>query len=87
MPTDAEVADAIWDLVWAGLLTNDTLGPLRVLLGGGQPRRAAAPAGGPLPRPRPGRVRRPVRLRPAVHADPDRAADGQRPLVAAARPR
>ena len=42
VPADAEVADAIWDLVWAGLLTNDTLGPLRVLLGGGQQRRAAA---------------------------------------------
>jgi ATP-dependent helicase Lhr and Lhr-like helicase len=53
-PTDAEVADAIWDLTWAGLLTNDTLGPLRVLLGGGQRRRAAAPAR-PAPRPRPGR--------------------------------
>ena len=26
VPADAEVADAIWDLVWAGLLTNDTLG-------------------------------------------------------------
>ena len=44
LPTDAEVADAIWDLVWAGLLTNDTLGPLRVLLGG-QQRRAARPPG------------------------------------------
>ena len=54
VPTDAEVADAIWDLAWAGLLTNDTLGPLRVLLGGGQQRRAAAPAR-PVPRPRPGR--------------------------------
>ena len=53
-PADAEVADAIWDLVWAGLLTNDTLGPLRVLLGGGAPRRAAAPARA-VPRPRPGR--------------------------------
>jgi ATP-dependent helicase Lhr and Lhr-like helicase len=53
-PTDAEVADAIWDLVWAGLLTNDTLGPLRVLFGSGQQRRAAAPAR-PAPRPRPGR--------------------------------
>ena len=52
LPTDAEVADAIWDLVWAGLLTNDTLGPLRVLLGG-QQRRAAAPAR-TVPRPRPG---------------------------------
>ena len=55
VPADAEVADAIWDLVWAGLLTNDTLGPLRVLLGGGQQRRAAAPARS-APRPRPGRL-------------------------------
>jgi ATP-dependent helicase Lhr and Lhr-like helicase len=53
LPTDAEVADAIWDLVWAGLVSNDTLGPLRVLLGGGQRRRAAAPAPA-VPRPRPG---------------------------------
>ncbi|MGH3305389.1 MAG: Lhr family ATP-dependent helicase, partial [Streptosporangiaceae bacterium] len=27
--TDREVASAIWDLVWAGRLTNDTLAPLR----------------------------------------------------------
>jgi ATP-dependent Lhr-like helicase len=56
-PTDAETADAVWDLVWAGLLTNDTLGPLRVLLSGGAPRKAAAPArvSGSVPRPRPGR--------------------------------
>ena len=53
-PTDAETADAIWDLVWAGRLTNDTLGPLRILLSGGAPRRAAAPARA-APRPRPGR--------------------------------
>ncbi len=44
---------AIWDLVWAGLLTNDTLAPLRVTLGG-QQRRAAAPARVAVPRPRPG---------------------------------
>jgi ATP-dependent Lhr-like helicase len=50
---DSEVAAAIWDLVWAGLLTNDTLAPLRIVLGG-QQRRAAAPAR-PAPRPRPGR--------------------------------
>ena len=54
LPTDSEVVDAIWDLVWAGLLTNDTLAPLRVLLGS-QPRRAAAPAAA-APRPRPGGV-------------------------------
>jgi ATP-dependent helicase Lhr and Lhr-like helicase len=54
LPGDAEIADAIWDLVWAGLLTNDTLAPLRVLLSG-QQRRTAAPAR-VAPRPRPGRV-------------------------------
>ena len=53
VPADAEVADAIWDLVWAGLLTNDTLGPLRVLLGGG----AAAAGRRARPAPCRGRVR------------------------------
>ena len=49
-PSDTDVAAAIWDLVWAGRLTNDTLGPLRTVLGGGQPRRAASPgAAGPSP--------------------------------------
>jgi ATP-dependent Lhr-like helicase len=45
------VAAAIWDLVWAGLLTNDTLAPLRVTLGGQQRRAAAAPRATPRPRP------------------------------------
>ena len=53
LPDDGEVASAIWDLVWAGLLTNDTLAPLRVVLGG-QQRRAGAPARVAVPRPRPG---------------------------------
>ena len=55
-PADSEVAAAIWDLVWAGLLTNDTLAPLRVALGG-QQRRPAAAARAAVPRssgPRPG---------------------------------
>jgi ATP-dependent Lhr-like helicase len=30
----ADVAQAVWDLVWAGWLTNDTIAPLRALLGG-----------------------------------------------------
>jgi ATP-dependent Lhr-like helicase len=34
---DREVAVAIWDLVWAGLITNDTLAPLRTVLGSGRP--------------------------------------------------
>ena len=35
--TDRDVASAIWDLVWAGQLTNDTLAPLRTVLGAGRP--------------------------------------------------
>ncbi|MBW0135391.1 ATP-dependent helicase [Pseudonocardia abyssalis] len=35
-PGDDAVVAAIWDLVWAGLLTNDTLGPLRARLSGGK---------------------------------------------------
>ena len=37
--SDQAIAAVLWDLVWAGLLTNDTLAPLRTLLGTG---RAAA---------------------------------------------
>ena len=58
---DAELGRALWDLVWAGRLTNDTLAPLRVLLQGRPAHRStpAAPARGrygralpraPLPR-------------------------------------
>ncbi|HUA29823.1 MAG TPA: DEAD/DEAH box helicase [Streptosporangiaceae bacterium] len=35
--TDQAAAAAIWDLVWAGWLTNDTLAPLRTVLGSGRP--------------------------------------------------
>ncbi|MFD9780732.1 DEAD/DEAH box helicase [[Kitasatospora] papulosa] len=34
--TDPQLADALWDLVWSGRLTNDTLAPLRSLLGSGR---------------------------------------------------
>ena len=33
---DGVLSAAVWDLVWAGHLTNDTLGPLRALLGSGK---------------------------------------------------
>ncbi|MDX6664225.1 MAG: ATP-dependent helicase Lhr and Lhr-like helicase, partial [Solirubrobacteraceae bacterium] len=33
---DLSLVDAIWDLVWAGYLTNDTMAPLRVLLASGR---------------------------------------------------
>ncbi|MGX2994159.1 ATP-dependent helicase [Streptomyces sp. JNUCC 64] len=34
--TDPQLADTIWDLTWSGRLTNDTLAPLRALLGSGR---------------------------------------------------
>ncbi len=45
--SDREVLDALWDLVWAGEVTNDTFAPLRAL-------RWKRPAGDR--RPRPGRL-------------------------------
>jgi ATP-dependent Lhr-like helicase len=33
-PSDADVVAALWDLVWAGLVTNDTIAPLRALVSG-----------------------------------------------------
>ena len=62
---DAEVVNAIWDLVWAGLLTNDTLAPLRTTLAGGGAHRQVArvkPRYGRAPRP--GRARLPSRSGP-----------------------
>jgi ATP-dependent Lhr-like helicase len=47
--TDQAVAAAIWDLVWAGRLTNDTLAPLRTVLGSGRPVADSVPAAGPAP--------------------------------------
>ncbi|MEU2583385.1 ATP-dependent helicase [Streptomyces avermitilis] len=34
--TDPQLADVIWDLAWTGRLTNDTLAPMRSLLGSGR---------------------------------------------------
>ena len=77
------IADALWDLAWSGRLTNDTLAPLRALLGSG--RTAGSTATAPARR-RPGAAygalagRRPAAAR-------GRSADDRRPLVAAARRR
>jgi ATP-dependent Lhr-like helicase len=49
---DRLVLTALWDLVWAGEVTNDTFGPLRV------PRRTAAAKRSPRARPHPGRLSR-----------------------------
>ncbi len=40
---DADLVTALWDLAWAGLITNDTLAPLRVVTAGGTPARRPAP--------------------------------------------
>jgi ATP-dependent helicase Lhr and Lhr-like helicase len=47
-PGDADVVAAVWDLVWAGLLTNDSLAPVRALVSGRSPAhrpRRSAPRG------------------------------------------
>ena len=41
---DADLAAALWDLVWAGRVSNDTLAPLRSLVGRGGAHRAATRA-------------------------------------------
>ncbi len=43
--TDPAVAAAIWDLVWAGRITNDTLAALRTVLGTGRPAAGGGTAG------------------------------------------
>ncbi|GAA5167841.1 DEAD/DEAH box helicase [Pseudonocardia eucalypti] len=53
-PDDATLVAAIWDLVWAGLLGNDTLGPVRALTSG---RGAAHKARPSAPRGRYARLR------------------------------
>ncbi len=61
--TEAEVLASLWDLVWAGEVTNDSLAPLRAIVsgggssGGGAGARART-AARPRSRPRPGRLTR-----------------------------
>ncbi len=55
--TDAELTVTLWELVWSGWLTNDTLAPVRALLGG-RPAARRAPRGTRAPRARYGRVGR-----------------------------
>jgi len=56
--TDAEVLTALWDLVWAGEVTNDTLAPLRAMLSGGGRAGTTSRTAGRTGRPRPGRLTR-----------------------------
>jgi ATP-dependent Lhr-like helicase len=52
VPDERAVLSALWDLVWAGEVTNDTLGPLRAFLGR-RPKPSRPPG-----KPRPGALRR-----------------------------
>ncbi|MEZ5255929.1 MAG: hypothetical protein R2705_03255 [Ilumatobacteraceae bacterium] len=54
--TDAELLAALWDLVWAGEVTNDSLAPLRASLGAKGSRSSGKAAGRPGRRGRPGRL-------------------------------
>ncbi|WP_443098157.1 Lhr family helicase [Actinoalloteichus sp. AHMU CJ021] len=48
LPDEATLVSALWDLVWAGLVGNDTLAPVRALVSGGGARhrqRRRAPRG------------------------------------------
>ncbi|MEV7417656.1 ATP-dependent helicase [Streptomyces sp. NPDC089919] len=40
--SDVQLSEAVWDLAWSGRLTNDTLAPLRSLLGSGRTAGATA---------------------------------------------
>lgn len=85
---DTALAAAVWDLVWAGHLTNDTLAPLRALLGSSGAHRAkAAPARTRYRRP--GRPTMPSRSGPPAMAGrwsrlPDRDLDPTRRAAALA---
>jgi ATP-dependent Lhr-like helicase len=71
---DTAMAELVWDLVWAGVLTNDTLAPLRTRLsGGGTHRRTpeaprARTAGARYGRTRLGRPIMPTRTGPPTVA-------------------
>jgi ATP-dependent Lhr-like helicase len=79
---DAALQQAVWDLVWAGLLTNDTLSPLRALLASGKTSHVARR--GPVrSRSRYGRPTMPTRSGPPSLAGrwsllPDRDPDATR---------
>nr|WP_183217194.1 ATP-dependent helicase [Actinoplanes campanulatus] len=85
---DTELSAAVWDLVWAGHLTNDTFAPLRGLLGGSGAHRAkATPARTRYGRP--GRPRLPARGGPPNMAGrwsrlPERDLDPTRRAAAVA---
>jgi ATP-dependent Lhr-like helicase len=87
-PDDESLVAAIWDLVWAGWLSNDTLTPLRTLLSGAGAHRARPSPPRSRYR-RPGRVVLPSRGGPPTvagrwHRLPERDTDPTRRATALA---
>ena len=85
---DQALAAIVWDLVWAGHLTNDTFAPLRALLGGSGAHRAKPPPARTRYR-RPGRPAMPSRNGPPAMAGrwtrlPERDLDPTRRAAALA---
>ncbi|MHC0428798.1 ATP-dependent helicase [Streptomyces sp. O3] len=82
--TDAQLADALWDLAWSGRLTNDTLAPMRSLLGSGRTAGSTAHrARRPVPRGRYGSLT--GAARPASRSGPPTVA-GRWSLLPAREP-
>ncbi|MDE3720034.1 DEAD/DEAH box helicase [Nocardiopsis sp. N85] len=86
-PSDADLVAALWSLVWDGVITNDTLAPVRALLGTGVPSRPRPARSG-----RPRRAGLPTRSGPPTAAGrwwvlPERKADPTRRTLAAVEAR
>nr|WP_239000773.1 ATP-dependent helicase [Jiangella asiatica] len=87
-PDDPALVTALWDLIWAGQVTNDTLAPLRSLLAGTRATHRSRPAR-PRSRYARGRPAMPSRSGPPAAAGrwsllPERDADATRRAHAAA---
>ena len=81
-PRDDELVEALWELVWAGHATNDTLSPLRALVRGARARSTRAPRrrrrmGNPVSRSGPPMAAGRWSLVPEREADPTRRAHAQ----------
>lgn len=74
---DAALSAALWELVWSGRVSNDTLAPLRTLTRSGRPAhrtRQAAPRPGRVARSGPPETAGRWALLPAIDSDPTRRA-------------
>lgn len=76
-PSASDVEEALWDAVWAGLVTNDTLAPVRALAGSSRARAPRTTAAG-----RPRRLSRTALLSPSLTAGTGAAGHAAQQRVA-----